>query len=371
MTYKEEKGISLKQLIAMFVLASAAPLVRSIPGLAAKTAGAAAWLSPLIVILLGILSVITLNKLINGIKGKDGNERNIKNLDDVFCITYGKIVGRIICVVYIVWLIILMAVQTRLFAERFVITLLIYAPVDFFIISMLVIVYIMSRLRVEAFGRFSQVFSLLLVVIFGIIILSISKDITINNLLPVTFYDTKNILLLAFEIAGICCFFTYGLFFGEKILDKGNVKKEKFHIVLPVVIIALITILTTIGVFGYRVTGNFAQAFSMALKSISIFGSIERIESVLIAFWVVADMGFVVFFMIATSNLAKNTFKLSSRKVAILPIVILLYIVVMLLAKSYIYLIDFVGMVIIPLNLLFGFVIPIMTLGVAKCRKLV
>ena len=46
MTYKEEKGISLKQLIAMFVLASAAPLVRSIPGLAAKTAGVKTVLVP-------------------------------------------------------------------------------------------------------------------------------------------------------------------------------------------------------------------------------------------------------------------------------------------------------------------------------------
>lgn len=369
--YKKEKGISIKQLIAMFVLAAAAPLVRSIPGVAAKTAGVSAWVSPLIVIFLGVVSVITLSRLMNNMKTKDGEKINIKNLDDVLCITYGKIFGRMICVIYILWLIILMAVQTRLFAERFVITLLIYAPADFFIISMLVIAYIMSRLRIEAFGRFSQIFSLLLVVIFGVIILSISKDITVNNLMPVTIYDTKNILLLAVEIAGICCFFTYGLFFGEKILDKHEINKNKFHIVLPVVIISLITILTTIGVFGYRVTGNFAQAFSMALKSISIFGSIERIESILIAFWVVADMGFVVFFMIAAANLSKNTFKLSSRKAAILPIVILLYIVVMLLSKSYIYLIDFVGMVIIPLNLLFGFIIPIVTLGVAKCRKLV
>ena len=65
--------------------------------------------------------------------------------------------------------------------------------------------------------------------------------------------------------------FNFSLRFQRKVRSTENRvignKKEKFHIVLPVVIIALITILTTIGVFGYRVTGNFAQAFSMALKS--------------------------------------------------------------------------------------------------------
>lgn len=368
---KEEKGISMKQVIAIFVLSAAAPLVRLVPAFVAQKSGAASWLILPVLMLYGFILTIIVNKLINGFKDKNGNKIKIKNLMDVFDITYGKTIGKILCIIYILWILLCMSVQVRIFAERFVVTLLIYAPIDFFIISMLVIIYFMSNTRIEAFGRFSQITIIVFLIIIGIVAIIIVKDIDTNNLLPVTIYDTKNILISATEIAGLCCFFTYSFFFGKKILDKENINKNRKFVIFPIAFITFSSIITTIGVFGHEAVAVFTQPFFSVLRNISLFNSIERIESILVALWVTADVTLVCFLLLCVSNLCKNTFKLSSRKVAIAPLLLLLYGLVLLVGKSYIYMLNFSALVIIPTNLFFGMIFPLITVFTAKFRKLI
>jgi hypothetical protein len=174
-----------------------------------------------------------------------------------------------------------------------------------------------------------------------------------------------------FEIAGICSFFTYLFFFGEHIIDKQNINKNKKYAIVCVVVISLISILTTVGFFGHRVTFVFSQPFFMTLKSIRIFESIERVESIFIAFWVIADLVVISFYILAASNLCKNTFKLSSRKVAIVPLVLILYILIHVIGKSYLMLINFSTYFVVPVNVFMGLGIPLITLIIAKFRKLV
>lgn len=369
MKYKE-KGITINQAIAIFVLSASAPLVRVVPGYVAKVSNETAWLTPFVLILFGIITIFVINKLINHMKNKNGEKINIRNIDETFTIVYGKIVGKILNIIYIIWLLLATAIQTRVFGERFVITLLVYAPIGFFIISLLIATFAILNMRIEAFGRFSQFYLPLIFGIFSIILIAISKDIHINNLLPVTIYDAKKIFLGTFEIAGICSFFTYLFFFGECIVDKQNIKKNMKYAITCVVVISMMIIVTTIGFFGYKVTSVFSQPFFMALKSIKIFGSIERIESIFIAFWVIADLIIVNFLLFAATNLCKNTFNLSNRRVTVVPIMFILYILVLVIGKSYFSLINFSANFVVPLNVFFGLGIPAVTLIIAKCRKL-
>lgn len=370
MNYKE-KGITIKQAFAVFILSTCGPIVRLIPAHVAKISKEASWVAPFVLVLFGIVTIFAVNKLINGIKDKDGKKVNIKNIDDTFLKVYGKILGRIICVIYLIWLILGTALQLRIFSERFVITLMVYAPIDFFIISMLILLFFILNTRIEAFGRFAQFYVPLIFGIFIIILIAISKDIDIRNLLPVTIYNTKEIFLGGFEIAGICSFFPYLFFFGEYIKDKQDINKNKNYAIMCVATISMIAILTTVGVFGHRVSSVFSQPFFMALKSIKVFASIERIESIFIAFWVIADLVVISFLMTAATNLCKNTFNLSNRKVAIIPLIFIVYSVVLIIGRSYLSLIKLSGYIVVPLNVLFGLVIPILSLIIAKVRKFI
>lgn len=367
---KNEKGITMKQVVAIFILSTAAPVVRLIPGFVAEVSGAASWAFFPITLFFGIVIIGVLNKLMNGFKDKNGNKIKIQNLNEAYSLVYGRKAGKILSVVYIIWLLLCLAVQVRLFAERFATTLLIYAPLDFFIISMLVIVYVMNNIRIEAFGRFSQLFSIVFLIVMGIVTLIIIKEVDINNLLPITTYDIKGVLLSGLEITGLCVFFTYSFFFGEKITDKENINKNKKYAVLSAIYIVMIVIITTIGVFGHKVTAEFIQPFLATLKYINIFNSVERIESILVALWVIADVTLICFLLLCTSNLCKNTFKLSNRRTAVVPMLLVLYGIILLIGKSYIYLLDFATIVIFPLNLLFGLIIPLITIPIAKSRKL-
>lgn len=108
----------------------------------------------------------------------------------------------------------------------------------------------------------------------------------------------------------------------------------------------------------------------MALKVINVFGVIERIESVFITFWVVADFILITYNMFVVSSICKQRFKLTQRRIAVTPLVFVTFILSMLIANNFFSLQILFTKYLANINLIFGFAIPFLTYGVAKIRGL-
>ena len=136
-------------------------------------------------------------------------------------------------------------------------------------------------------------------------------------------------------------------------------------------IIGVIGIFVTLGTFGKELLPTLAQPFFMALKVISVFGVIERIEAVFITFWVVADFILITYYIITASKICKQRFKLTKRRIAVTPIVFIIFTLSMLIANNFFALQILFTEFMSNINLIFSFGIPIITYIIAKLRGLI
>lgn len=364
---KDEK-ISIFQTVAIYILVSIVPVVRYFPIIMTGSAGKAAWLAAILSIIPNILLVFALNALMNNLKTKDGNK--VETLSDVFDTVYGRTMGSIITIIYLLWTIIFASVELRLFGERLISTTYTYAPIVFFIITMLLLVFFVVRGKISSLGRFAEIFLELFAIIIVFVVLTSYSNFDFANFWPVTTYDAKGIAIGVLKGTDIFNMFTFAMFLGNKISDKENIKKTGIFAAITTGIIGLIGIIITLGTFGEDLLPTLSQPFFMALKVINLFGVLERIEAVFITFWVVADFVLIAYNVLIASNICKQKFKISKRKLAVTPIILIMFVLATIIANNYFALqvifINYMANIV----LILGLVVPFVTFGIAKARKM-
>jgi spore germination protein len=156
------------------------------------------------------------------------------------------------------------------------------------------------------------------------------------------------------------------MFFGDKIKDKENIKKTGMFAAITTAILGLFGIVITLGTFGKDLLPTLSQPFFMALKVINLFGVLERIEALFITFWVVADFVLIAYNVLIASNICKQKFNLSKRRIAVTPIVFIILILALVIANNYFSLQVIFIKYLAEISLALGLFVPIITLGVAK-----
>lgn len=364
---KDDK-ISIFQMMAVYILVSIVPIVRYFPISMTDKAGKGAWIAAILAIIPGILLASVLHNLMNNLKTKGINK--VENYADVLDVVYGKTIGSILSIVYLLWIILFAAIELRLFAERLISTTFVYATIEFFIVTMLVLVFFIIRGRVSNFGRFAEVFLELFLFIIIFVVITASPNITIKNFWPITTNDTVPILRGIVRGTNIFNMFTFAMFLGDKIQDKENIKKVGTKGAIVVGLIGLISVIITLGTFGKDLLPTLSQPFFMALKVINLFGVLERIESVFITFWVVADFIIIAYNVLIASNILKHKLKLTKRRIAVTPIVFIIFILALIMANNYFTLQMLFINYITVFNFIVGFILPFITFAVAKARRL-
>ena len=365
---KDEK-ISIFQTVAIYILVSIVPVVRYFPIIMTGSAGKGAWVAAILSIIPNILLVLTLHTLINKLKTKDGKQ--VQTFSDVFNTVYGKVIGTVITIIYLIWTILFAAVELRLFGERLISTTFTYAPIGFFLITMLILVFFVVRGKVANLGRFAEFFLELFIIVIIFVVITASSNFNFTNFWPVTIYDGKGIAMGILKGTNVFNMFTFSLFFGDKIRDKENIKKTGMIAAIGTATIGLLGILITLGTFGEDLLPTLSQPFFMALKVINLFGVLERIEAVFITFWVVADFVLIAYNVLIASSICKQKFNLSKRKFAVTPIVFIILILATIIANNYFSLQVIFIKYLSEISLSLGLFVPIITLGVARIRSFI
>ncbi len=359
--------VSMYQLAIICILVSIVPIVRYFPISLTDTAGRGAWIGALLTIIPAILLVCVLHELINKIKSKEGKP---KNLNNVFDTVYGKVMGKILSFAYLLWILIFVAAQLRFFGERLISTTYIYTPIIFLLTTMLILTFFVARGRISNFGRFAEIFFELFLIIIVFVVIASASNFEIKNVWPVNKQEIMGIPRAILRGTSIFGTLTIGMFFTEKIEDRKNIKKYGIIASVVIAIIGLIGVFVTLGTFGKDLLPTLAQPFFMALKVISVFGVIERIESIFVTFWVVADFILITYNIIVASNICKQRFKLTKRRIAVTPLVFIIFIFAMLIANNFFALQMLFTKFMANINLIFGLAVPLITYVVAKARGL-
>jgi len=359
---KTIKGkIGMRQAAVMFALALTAPILRIIPNYIATESQEGIWLVPLIAIIPALILICALNSLIN--KYTD------KNFDEILEVILGSIAGKIVASLYLVWIFIIISMYLRFYGERFLSTILVGTPIEFIIVIMLAFLFWVVKSSLEAFARCTEILIHLFALIFLVTFLIVVPDIEWSNLYSITHHDLWYAGKASYSLIGLFSYITVLFFFGKQINHKESFKKYGIKSILFVVFLSLLMIISTVGVFGMDIIQQFPFPFFIVLKNLMLFNSIERVESLFIATWVVSDFVIIAMFLFAFFNLLKRLLKLKNKNNVVAPVMFIIFIFSLYIADNSFELSEFSRYIASVVNIGIFWLIPIIVWCVGKLRK--
>lgn len=360
MTYSQGK-ISLRQALLLVMSSIYSPAVRLFPNFTATHAKQAGWLAPVV----SFIVFIPVIYMLYAFAKKYKDESFIGIMDDI-C---GRIPGKIILFFYIIWLAILTALYLRYYSERLLTTILPHASNFLFILIMTATVAVTLRKSVVVLARMNEILSpFLLLVYIGCIIFSL-PEFRFKFLLPISRLDIVPMLGANFGILGIWGYLPLIFLFGENIKNKRQIKKQGIQAMVFTAIMSVLFIAVCIGVLDSSLIEILPIPFFVVVRQISLFDTIERIESLIVSLWVVTDFVLVAMFITIAMDMLKGMFKLSDTKHIISIYSLIMLFLSLILCKSLFELESFSGLFYIYVNVVFTLAIPAFVFIIGKIRK--
>lgn len=355
--------ISTRQAIIFFIAAQSSPVIRIMPKHAAEIVGRAGWVAPLLSVLPFICLVYVMQMIFK-------KQRNA-SLGELYIKVFGSFIGRTILAFYLIWSMILMGLYLRYFAERFLSSLLPNTIPAFFYITMLIAVFYAVKGGIVNLARTVGFLFYLFVVVFITLFLCSLPNVQKINLLPVTRYDIIPMVKTIKSLFGVWGYFSLVFFFGDKINDKEHIRKLGLHTVIFNTLTSIMLLVQTIGVYGHTVIGRIPLPYFESIKSITLLETIERIESVALAFWVFIDFTVISLFLYLSICIIKNLFSLSEAKYFASPIALFAFIFAYYLGNNRLELEQFTDYIGLPVNVFLCFIMPVILLAIGKIRKVI
>jgi len=340
--------ITTKQAYTLFMLAAFSPLISQTSAMGARLGGRTGWLSLFIscAAFYGLIALFCIYF------------RRSKNTDlySLYKSAFGKIIAKILVLIYAVWVFLLAGFYLQAFSEKFTGLIMPGVPAGFFTITLLALVYIILSGRFQSFAILSNICFYVALLAIAVIFLLQIPQIKPQNLLPVTQFDVPNIMQGVLPTLGIFAYITPLLFLGGEIVrdDVPGVPFRKYGLYSAGTLLAvnIIIFMTTVGVFGKDLTAQMEQPFLMSVKTVGAQGALERLESVFLLLWVVTDLAIIVMLM---HILLKLLGFIAGRGAGFAPIKALLIVGVYALAQILV-VSEMLGL---RVNLVMGFGVPV------------
>ena len=358
-----DEKISAKQATRLFLIASAAPIIRIVPTYTAMYEKQAAWISAIIALGVCVLIAVFYSKMFNNKKIK------VKSMENAFESTYGKFATKIILFIVLFMQILIAATRLRVFTERIQTLVFTDTIPELLMIAFMASAFVISKLRLKYIGRFAELLEFILIIVFAVVIAISMQNFKITNLYPVTIYDIPGALYGTVSFIGIMGLYSYVFYLGDSIEKRDQLLKCGKSAAMLFCITGLGLILITVGSFGYRVVEAFSQPFFMALKSANILGVFEGIESIFVTFWTIADYAMVIYHFVISGVLLKKIFNLQSRATMIAPVIFIIYILSFTLSKNFFMISQLTDYIILPLNIMIGIILPMVTFLIMKIKN--
>lgn len=278
-----------RQLMALIFVSSLAPAVRLIPKFNTQAAGSAGWLSPLVALPFLVLYVWFLSAYM-------ADRRSGEGLGELILRTNGNIFGSFVLIATAAFLIFCCGFILRSGAERFICTIYPAGNAWPFVIVMLALGVIAALGPRKALLRSARIFSPLLAVVLVLVIAFALTNIELDLLLPLSKGKPDKLGLAAVPMLEIYAgIFVYSAFL-ERTSDKTRGRAAAYSLwLIPVCLLFAALSLVAVGNYGAELTSRFNYPFFAIIQNVALFHTIERIEALVVALWVLPD--FIIFAM--------------------------------------------------------------------------
>lgn len=356
-----ETPITMRQLLSVIFAALLSPAIRVLPGSTAQTAGEAGWLAPLLALPAVMALCWVLFKLLSHLPSGAG-------LAQACSLVLGKVGGKIALTLCLLWGLLQLSVTVRMCGQRFLITGYRNRPVLFYIIVLLAVALWMARGKLAAFARAGEIFHAILAVTLGAVLLLAAFRMEPENLFPIWIEDLPAVGAAAVPVLSLMGYAVPGAFLagGLKRQDKDRSRALWWTARLCLLLSALL--LVTLGCLGPDLIARMEQPFFVMVKGVGVQGAFQRVESVVMALWVLSDLMLIGMLVFSACIVSRALFGLKQAQSAALPVAAVALAGSVLLFRDSFAVERFADGILTAGNLAFGFGFPLILLAVGKMR---
>ncbi len=353
--------ISTRQLFFIFTIIFSSPATRFLPKYAAAKAGQAGWLSPIMSIIPFIVIILVIDSILK--KYKD------QSMAEIITNVFGKYLGKLILMLYLLWTFYVTAMFTRFYVER--LTGSIYPNINnniLIILTFIPIAYIL-RSGYTVIARMGEIVLPFIGTALFLLALFLLPSVKVDNILPVYFNDIMPMLKGSLSSTGVIAYLFPLFFLSDNLVNLKSLRKFGYISVAVNIMSIILVDFVTIGVLSSSVTRRSPTPVLSVVKQISILDTIENIEAIVVAIWIFTDFILISTCFTILLKLIKSIFKLSDTKPLINTLAILIYYLSMGVSINKFELDEFSDKLIIPINLVMGFGFPIILFIMSKFKK--
>lgn len=341
--------ISVRQAMMLVITMVFSPAVRLFSAFVSGRGNQGSWLAPLIACVLMISFLPILNFFI----------RRNRNFYQQLEYSFGLYVSKIIGFFYVIWGILLTSVQMRYYAGRVASTIYTEIGMDVFLLVMLFLCIYVLKDGIGTLARMNELLLPLITAVTAVLLIFLTPDIEIKVLAPVN--DWRSLVHVAvFNMASLG-YVTFTVFFTDEINQREHFKKSGVLLIFSVTLFAVWLFVTVIGTLGPQIIRKLPYPFFAVVKQISVGEFLQHIEAFVITLWILSDFVLISFIGSATVKMIGQMTRSRRREEINIPFFVLCASLVSLMGRTNYELEALSEKVFIPLNLIFLFLIPIIT----------
>ncbi|MEG2018096.1 MAG: GerAB/ArcD/ProY family transporter [Clostridium sp.] len=293
------------------------------PSMVAKYVGPSGWISALItgveilIILYLIYKVISLNKF--------------KDLTSILTSNYGRLIGKIVAVIYSILTLIVLALSLRTFSEVITMYLLRNTPTEVIIATFIFIGMYLSRGGLANVVHFNEIVFWIMFVPIGIMLLLTLPAADFSNLLPIGGYPIKDYFLSSFEILFLFNGFSMAFILMPYVKRRKKIKSVIFKSSIFVTIFyIIILILVSATLSSVQTADSIVPTITMLQSISSSSGILEKWDSLIMALWVIFYFTSFANIYYFSSIILKDVFKIEDVRISSMIYVPIVYLAAMI-----------------------------------------
>lgn len=355
-----DERISGRQFGVLTFVMMLAPLIHAIP-IRTAAAGRASWLVTIPAVLpLAALVWVLLRCLARMPEGS--------GLADVYLLALGRRWGILCCGLNLLWLLMIQVVDLRFYAERYVTAVYPNTGRGIFYVSLLGLLVWISRGSLGALARTGKVLFWVVTVTLVLVLAMAAPRLHIYNVWPVTDTSLAQAGLGALRMSTAVSFVVPSCFLLGRVDWRANWKEGFLWLGVLAAAMALIAIVI-FGVFGPELAGRLQVPFFALAKEISLRNTIQGMEVIVAAMWVMSDAALVGVTLFALGELVARLAPGWRVEWVRTIAACLLLPLCLLLPESSFQMEALYQKYGLPFDLLAGYVLPALTLAVGKVRR--
>lgn len=304
-------SISARQLYVILFAAALSPAVRTLPTWTAGTAGVGAWLTGIAAFPALLLAGWILYTLLKAAPGQ--------GLSEVYETVLGRIAGKGLTIIYIVWGLFRLTLEARLYGVRMVAATGKHTSLPVILLVLLGLALWLGRKKLAAFARASEIFYLVLAVTLGTVLLFSALGVAPENVLPVWVEDLPAIAAASLVPVGTLCFGVFGAFLAGNVTRREGDGTRGVRWLLAGCLVLSALQFGVLAQLGPVLSARMETPFFEVARGVGVTGAFQRVESVVVALWLLSDLALLGLLVFALRTMVRTVF--GSRWVKWTPLV--------------------------------------------------